>query len=81
MNDGGSHNLNTIIDLFNPLGTNNFKSGILLQSGYFDSANSIYDAGFTGFTLKDATTAISGITLYFSTGNVARCKAKIYGLK
>ena len=81
MNNGGSYNLNTIVDLFNPLGTNNFKTGICHQSGYFDSANSIYDAGFTGFTLKDATTAISGITLYFSTGNISRCKAKIYGIK
>jgi hypothetical protein len=81
MTTGGSYNLNTIIDLFNPLGTNNFKTGICSQSGYYDSTNDIYDAGYVGFTLKDATTAISGITLYFSSGNVSRCKAKIYGLK
>ena len=81
MSTGGTYNQNFIIDLYNPLGTNNLKTAFCSTVGYWDSPNLIYAMGNTGMTLIDNTNALSGITFFYSTGNIARCKAKLYGLK
>jgi hypothetical protein len=69
------------VDIFDPLGTNNYKTAII---EYLTRGNNTYNTlqmGHIGFFLSDATTAISGITFFPASGNMPRGNFKLYGIK
>ena len=77
--------LSGIIDIFNPLSTTTYKRAYLV-AGY--SSDDAGGTGGTGFfkeemftTLQDATTALSGISVIASTGNMTSGNFKLYGVK
>jgi hypothetical protein len=75
-----TYNSSGVIDLFDPLGTNNYKNVILTNCSKLSGGNWWYIVNGTG-TLTDATTALSGITFYMTSGNITRGNFKLYGIK
>jgi hypothetical protein len=73
---------NGFLYIYNPLSTTSYKSITSTtqqrrgggSSGYYDIVNA------TGY-LQDATTALSGFTIYYSSGNIALGNFKLYGIK
>jgi hypothetical protein len=75
-----ANTLSCDIILYNPLGTTAYKEGNFLSS--FISEDGTYLVGLNcAFFLTDATTALSGLTFYFSAGNIASGNFKLYGIK
>jgi len=66
--------------LFNPLNTASWKTVILSSSQYNSNNNNYYGFHSTGM-LQDSTAALSGITFYFTSGNIASGNFKLYGIK
>jgi hypothetical protein len=64
--------------IYDPLNTTSYKT-INFQFGSRDTNNWYTSAG--SMQLRDATTAISGITFYYSSGNIASGNFKLYGIK
>ena len=64
--------------IYDPLNTTTYKT-INFQFGSRDTNNWYTTAG--SMQLRDATTAISGITFYYSSGNIASGNFKLYGIK
>jgi hypothetical protein len=65
--------------IYNPLNTSTYKLMTGINS-YQASSNYVY--AFQNFSiLKDSTAALSGITFYMSSGNIASGNFKLYGLK
>ena len=67
------------IIVFNPLGTSNYKYSNYNSSVHYDS--NIWNSTGGSFSLSDATTALSGISFYFNSGNISTGNFKLYGLK
>jgi hypothetical protein len=75
-NGGSSFNLT----LYNPLNTNTYKF-CTYQSGQFETiAGQWYTNTGTGM-LTDNTSALSGLTFYITSGNIATGTFKLYGIK
>jgi hypothetical protein len=71
------------IHICDPLATNTMKSIIVENATIMKDTGSVvfqYNFNGAGF-LNDATTALSGITFYMSTGNIASGNFKLYGIK
>ena len=68
------------ITLFNPLNTTAHKHGDFMIS-FVENGATYYINGNGAFWLTDATTALSGITFYFTSGNIASGNFKLYGIK
>jgi hypothetical protein len=68
------------VNIFDPLETSTYKriDGAL---NYWNNGSGVFLNVNFGYTLEDATTALSGITFYFSSGNIASGTFKLYGLK
>jgi hypothetical protein len=80
LSNTATNTLSCDIILYNPLGTTAHKQGNFISSFIADSGTyMIHQAG--AFFLTDATTALSGITFYFSSGNIASGNFKLYGIK
>ena len=75
-NGGGSMELL----LYNPLSTSNYK-WYTSQGGYVNSDNTQWYSNNTAGWLIDSTAALSGLTFYFSSGNIASGNFKLYGIK
>jgi hypothetical protein len=73
---------NSTIYIMNPLGTDSYKA-IIGTNTYYHNNSSILTIDRNDFTgmLDDATTALSGITFYFNSGNIASGNFKLYGIK
>ena len=69
------------IDIYEPLNTSNYKNIYFTQTGYWETANNLYAAWWGGGVLYDSTAALSGITFYFSSGNISTGTFKLYGIK
>jgi hypothetical protein len=68
------------INLYNPLNTNNYKY-VTYQAGYINNdATQWYINNGTGL-LTDNASALSGITFFMNTGNIASGNFKLYGIK
>ncbi len=68
------------MNLYNPLNTNNYKY-ITYQVGYINNdATQWYINNGTGL-LTDNASALSGITFFMNTGNIASGNFKLYGIK
>jgi len=76
---GGS---NSLVYIMNPLGTSSYKA-IIGTNTYYHNNSSILTIDRNDFTavLDDATTALSGITFYYNSGNIASGNFKLYGIK
>jgi len=73
---------NGYLYLFNPLGTTAYKSISSVCHSRRGSPNTTYyDLVNASGYLLDATTAISGLTFYYSSGNIALGNFKLYGIK
>ena len=53
---------------------------IVFQSSNISDGEVVYASNFGSVWLKDAVTALSGITLYFSSGNVKTGIFQLYGV-
>jgi len=73
---------NGYLYVYNPLGTTSYKSiSSVLQQRRGGASTSYYDIVNASGYLQDATTAISGLTFYYSSGNIALGNFKLYGIK
>jgi hypothetical protein len=68
------------IEIPRPLNTTGHKR-ISFQSSTISDGEVVYGSNFGSVWLKDAVTALSGITLYFSSGNVKTGIFQLYGIK
>lgn len=66
--------------LFNPLNTSSWKT-IMFNTSQYNTNNNNYYAMFQSGMLQDSTAALSGITFYFTSGNIASGNFKLYGIK
>ena len=73
---------NFIAYIMNPLGTDSYKA-IVGTNTYYHNNSAILTIDRNDFTavLDDVTTALSGITFYFNSGNIASGNFKLYGIK
>ena len=73
---------NSIIYIMNPLGTDSYKA-IVGTNTYYHNNSSILTIDRNDFTamLDDATTALSGISFFMNSGNIASGNFKLYGIK
>ena len=67
------------IEIPRPLNTTGHKR-IAFQSSTISDGEVVYGSNFGSVWLKDAVTALSGITLYFSSGNVKTGIFQLYGV-
>ena len=68
------------IEIPRPLNTTGHKR-IAFQSSTISDGEIVYGSNFGSVWLKDAVTALSGITFYFSSGNVKTGIFQLYGIK
>jgi hypothetical protein len=70
------------VTIYDPLGTTNRKK-INWTAGYYSNACGHLGTynHFGTATLEDNTNALSGLTFYFSSGNIATGNFKLYGIK
>jgi hypothetical protein len=68
--------------IMNPLGTASYKA-IIGTNTYYHDNSAVLSIDRNDFTavLDDATTALSGITFYFGSGNITSGNFKLYGIK
>jgi tryptophanyl-tRNA synthetase len=79
-NNGNNAGSGSII-LNDPLSTNTKHSFFLNQIDSWDNTNNYFRyIGLTGM-LTDNNNALSGLSFYFASGNIARGNFKLYGLK
>jgi len=72
----------TEITLFNPLSTTTRKSLTAINSPYRDTSLTYYvDTIHSSAYLDDNNNALSGISFYMTTGNIASGNFKLYGIK
>ena len=78
---GGSYKYSNEVTLFNPSNTTSFKSGFFTMAG--ESHDLSGGRGFASgeFVCNDSTSALSGVTFFFSGSNIASGKFKLYGIK
>ena len=80
INNNSSYGMVMILDIHSPLDTDTYK--VTQMRGYTlnsTSGNHVITQNIG--ILNDATTALSGISFYFSSGNIARGNFKLYGIK
>jgi len=71
---------NAFINIHNPLSTNSYKY-ITYNFALLNAAPTIFFSGSAGVVLTDSTAALSGITFYYSSGNITAGSFKLYGIK
>ena len=73
---------NSIVYIMNPLGTDSYKA-VFGTNTYYHNNSAILTIDRNDFTamLDDATTALSGITFFMNSGNIASGNFKLYGIK
>jgi hypothetical protein len=71
---------NGTVDIYDPLNTTTYKS-IYMNGVYQNSNQSKIFSLSNAAQLKDSTAALSGITFYFESGNIASGTFKLYGIK
>jgi hypothetical protein len=69
-----------IINIYNPLNTASYKK-ISYTTAYISNGLETYYSNSGSAILIDATTALSGITFYYTSGNIASGNFKLYGIK
>ena len=72
--------INSTISIFAPLNTSGYKH-INCQLSFWEPTVAYFYVVQSAVSLLDATTALSGITFYFSTGNITSGNFKLYGIK
>jgi hypothetical protein len=72
--------INTFINIFNPLDTASYKY-IHYTIGHVYGALTGVIGGHGMVNLRDSTAALSGLTFYFLSGNIASGNFKLYGIK
>jgi hypothetical protein len=75
--DGG---MNGNINIFNPLNTSAYKH-ITTQVGYWNPSRVSFNVSHSSISLIDSTSALSGISFYMTSGNIASGNFKLYGIK
>ena len=75
----GANVYDIIINLFNPLGTTNYKYALFNFVSH-SATNAQFHSSLGGFLLKDNTNALSGINIFVNSGNIYG-KFKLYGIK
>jgi hypothetical protein len=69
------------ITIFDPLGTNNYKQFFSTQlSVYYNGTYYVYSNPISGI-LTNALTALSGVSFFFTGGNITLGNFKLYGIK
>jgi hypothetical protein len=73
---------NSIVYIMNPLGTDSYKA-VFGTNTYYHNNSAVLTIDRNDFTamLDDATTALSGITFFMNSGNIASGNFKLYGIK
>ena len=72
--------ISLVINIYNPLNTASYKK-ISYTTAYISNGLETYYSGSGSAILTDATTALSGISFYMSSGNIASGNFKLYGIK
>lgn len=75
------YNSSFSIDLYDPLGTNNYKNTTFQTIGFDNGADNRHHFENGGLGLTDNTSALSGITFLLSSGTITRGNFKLYGIK
>jgi hypothetical protein len=71
---------NGTVDIYDPLNTTTYKS--IYVNGVYQNSNQAKIFSLSNAAqLKDSTAALSGITFYFESGNIASGTFKLYGIK
>jgi len=80
LSNNTAYPINMVWDIFSPLDTDNYK--VMMMHGYArNSSSNNHVITQTMTILEDATTALSGISFFFSSGNIAKGNYKLYGIK
>lgn len=75
-----AYSIDMVWDIQAPLDTDNYKK--MHMTGYArNSASNNHVITQTVVILDDATTALSGLSFFFSSGNIAKGNFKLYGIK
>ena len=69
------------ITLYDPLGTNNFKTVTLNYTNVYTNPTIYSYTGSGGGILRDSASALSGVTFLAASGNITRANFKLYGIK
>jgi len=69
------------ITIFDPLGTNNYKQYAATSFAIYNNGTIYYYSICNAGALTNALTAISGVTFFFSSGNITSGNFKLYGIK
>ena len=76
------YNSSFTLDLYDPLGTNNYKNATFITIAFDNGADNRHHFESGGLGLTDSTSALSGITFDQSAGvNIQRGNFKLYGYK
>lgn len=82
LNQSSPYTVNAELTLHDPLGTDNYKwINAIINHGRRTSGDVYIVAGTSHNFLYDATTALSGISFFASSGNMTRGNFKLYGIK
>ena len=80
LSNNTAYPINMVWDIFSPLDTDNYK--VMMMHGYArNSSSNNHVITQTMTILEDATTALSGLSFFFSSGNIAKGNFKLYGIK
>jgi len=77
--NASGQNICNDITIFDPLGTNNHKHFASTSFSIYNSTT-YYGVNISG-SLTNALTALSGVTFFFSSGNITSGNFKLYGIK
>ena len=75
------YNSSFTLDLYDPLGTNNFKNATLITIAFDNGSDNRHHFESGGLGLTGSTLALSGITFLPSSGTITRGNFKLYGIK
>jgi len=75
-----TYNTSASVYLFDALGTNNYKNVLTSSCAKQSGGNWWYVANGNGI-LYDSTSALSGVSFSFTSGNITRGNFKLYGIK
>jgi len=75
------YNSSFTLDLYDPLGTNNYKNATFITIAFDNGADNRHHFESGGLGLTDSTSALSGITFLPSANNILRGNFKLYGIK
>ena len=80
-NNNSGYTICNDITIFDPLGTNNYKQYVATSLSIYNNGTIYYYTIPSAGALTNALTAISGVTFFFSSGNITSGNFKLYGIK